>query len=156
VERALRNKEEGLKELENGLITFRERVYIPIHAKLREDIIRKNHDSTFAGHPGHYKTAELITHNYWWPRVQHNVREYVNGCETCQRVKTHRTSPAAPLHPHEAPSRPWEIITLDLLRPLPMSNGYNAILVIVDRLTKYVKFEATHVELTTEGFAKTL
>jgi hypothetical protein len=65
VERALRNKEEGWKELENGLITFRERVYVPIHAKLREDIIRENHDSTFAGHPGRYKTAELITHNYW-------------------------------------------------------------------------------------------
>jgi hypothetical protein len=88
--------------------------------------------------------------------VQHDVREYVDGCETCQRVKTHRTAPAAPLHPHEAPSRLWEIITLDLLGPLPMSNGYNAILVIVDRLTKYVKFEATHVELTAEGFAKTL
>jgi len=37
-----------------------------------------------------------------------------------------------------------------------MSNGYNAVLVIVDWLTKYVKFEATHVELTAEGFAKTL
>ena len=73
VERALRNKEEGWKELENGLITFRERVYVPIHAKLREDIIRKNHDSTFAGHPGRYKTAELVTCNYWWPQVQHDV-----------------------------------------------------------------------------------
>jgi len=52
----------------------------------------------------------------------------------------HHTSPAAPLHPHEAPSRPWEIITLDLLGLLPMSNGYNAILVMVDRLTKYIKF----------------
>jgi hypothetical protein len=132
VERALRNKEEGWKELESGLITFRERIYVPIHAKLREDIIRENHDSTFAGHPGRYKTAELITHNYWWPQVQHDVREYVDECKTCQRVKTHRTLPAAPLHPHEAPSRPWEIITLDLLGPLPMSNGYNAILVIID------------------------
>jgi hypothetical protein len=37
-----------------------------------------------------------------------------------------------------------------------MSNGYNTILVIVDQLTKYVKFEATHVELTAKGFAKTL
>ena len=156
VERALQNKEEGWKELENGLITFRERIYVPIHAKLREDIIRENHNSTFAGHPGRYKTAELVTHNYWWPRVQHDVREYVDGCKTCQRVKTHRTSPAAPLQPHDAPSQPWEIITLDLLRPLPMSNGYNAILVIIDRLTKYVKFEATHVELTAEGFAKIL
>jgi hypothetical protein len=67
VERALRNKEEGWEELENGLITFRGRVYVPIHAKLREDIIHKNHNSTFAGHPGRYKTAELITRNYWWP-----------------------------------------------------------------------------------------
>jgi len=33
-ERALRNKEEGWKELENGLVTFRECVYVPIHAKL--------------------------------------------------------------------------------------------------------------------------
>jgi len=156
VERALHNKEEGWKELENGLITFREHVYVPIHAKLQEDIIHENHNATFAGHPGRYKTAELITCNYWWPRVQHDVHKYVDGCEMCQRVKTHCSSPATPLHPHEAPSRPWEVITLDLLGLLPMSNGYNAILVIVDRLTKYVKFEATHVELTTEGFVKTL
>jgi Integrase zinc binding domain len=79
VERALRNKEEGWKELESGLITFRECVYVPIHAKLREDIIRKNHDSTFAGHPGCYKTAELVTRNYWWPRVQHDVRGHVDA-----------------------------------------------------------------------------
>jgi len=68
----------------------------------------------------------------------------------------HCTALAAPLHPHEAPSQPWEVITLDLLRPLPMSNRYNAILIIVNRLTKHVKFEAMHVELTTEGFVKTL
>jgi len=49
-----------------------------------------------------------------------------------------------------------EIIMLDLLGLLPMSNGYNTILIIVDQFTKYVKFEATHVELTAEGFMKVL
>ena len=156
VEKALHNKEECWKELESGLITFCECIYIPIHAKLWEDIVCEIHNSTFAGHPSCYKTAELITHNYWWPQVQHNIWEYIEGCETCQWVKTHCTLPAALLHPHEALSWPWEIIMLDLLGLLPMSNGYNTILIIVDQFTKYVKFEATHVELTAEGFMKVL
>jgi hypothetical protein len=156
VDKALENKEPGWKKLDNGLITFRERLYVPKNSKLRERIIRENHDSIVAGHPGRYKTAELVTRNYWWPRVQHDIREYVEGCETCQRVKTHRQPLAAPLHPHDIPDRPWEIISLDLIGPLPESNGYNAILVIVDRFTKMIKLEPTQVELSSEGFARSL
>src|SRR5271170_63209 len=37
-----------------------------------------------------------------------------------------------------------------------MSEGYNAILVIVDWLSKAVKFEATNITLGSEGFAKIL
>ena len=35
---------------------------------------------------------------------------------------------------------PWEIISMDLITQLPESNGYNAICVIVDRLTKRAHF----------------
>jgi hypothetical protein len=73
VVQALENHEKGWKELDNGIITFRERLYVPRNAPLREQIIRVNHDSTSAGHPGRYKTAELVTRNYWWPRVQHDI-----------------------------------------------------------------------------------
>ena len=41
------------------------------------------------GHPGRYKTQELITQNYWWPYIQSDVRKYVDGCEACQRTKAH-------------------------------------------------------------------
>jgi hypothetical protein len=71
-------------------------------------------------------------------------------------VKTNRQPPAAPLHPHDIPERPWEIITVDLIGPLPESNGHNAILVIVDRLTKMIKLQPTQVELSSEGFATLL
>ena len=38
------------------------------------------------------------------------------------------------------PNGPWEIISIDLITQLPESNGYNAICVIVDRLTKRAHF----------------
>ena len=44
----------------------------------------------------------------------------------------------------------------DLIGPLPKCQGYNAVLTIIDSLTKAVKFEPTHVELTSEGFARIL
>jgi transposase InsO family protein len=156
VEIAVARSEDGWKTEENGVLTFRDRVYIPIDHKLREDIIHEHHDSTLAGHSGRYKTAELILREYWWPRLQHDVREYVQGCETCQWTKPHRTPPAAPLHPFSPPARPWDVITVDLIGPLPESQGYNAILVIVDWFSKAIKLEATHLELTSEGFAKIL
>ena len=98
----------------------------------------------------------MILREYWWPRIQQDVREYVEGCDTCQRTKPRRTPAATPLHPFDPPSRPWEVITTDLIGPLPESQGYNAILVIVDWLSKAIKLEATHLELTAEGFARIL
>jgi len=56
-----------------GLITYKHRIYIPPTTSLREDIIRLHHDSIAAGHPGRYKTHELITREYWWPRIQANI-----------------------------------------------------------------------------------
>jgi len=45
-----------------------------------------------------------------------------------------------PLMPNKVPNRPWEIISMDLITQLPESNGYNAICVIIDRLTKRAHF----------------
>ena len=44
------------------------------------------------------------------------------------------------LVPNKMPNRPWEIISINLITQLPESNGYNAICVIVDRLTKRAHF----------------
>ena len=49
----------------DGMITWKDCIYVPKDAPLREEIIRLHHDSTMTGHPGWYKTHELITHNYW-------------------------------------------------------------------------------------------
>lgn len=85
-----------------------------------------------------------------------DVQRYVKGCKVCQRTKPHHTPLAAPLHPHDIPTCPWEVISLDLIGPLPESAGQNAILVIVDRFLKMIKVIPSHLEITSSGVARVL
>jgi len=64
------------------------------------------------------------------------VKKYVMGCDMCQQMKNCPQQPFGPL----VPNGPWEIISMDLIMQLPESNSYNAICVIVDRLTKRAHF----------------
>ena len=95
---------------EAGLVTQKGRVYIPKDKKLHEKIIREHHDYALAGHPGRYKTQELIGQTFWWPRIRTDVIKYVIGCETCQRVNVNQQKKRAPLNPNEIPTKPWEVI----------------------------------------------
>ena len=154
VVKALSEKQKGWEELEEGLVTWRHRVYVPKDSTLREDLIRLHHDTALAGHPGRYKTHEMITRNYWWPGLQKDIRKYIMGCEKCQRVKPLRQKPKSVLHPHDVPSEPWQIISVDLIGELPESNGYNGICVFVDRFTKQIHAIPTNMTITSEGMAK--
>ena len=52
-------------ERDGDLVMREGRIYVPRDATLRGDIIRAHHDTRIAGHPGQYKTFELIMRNYW-------------------------------------------------------------------------------------------
>ena len=153
VKRALDNKEKDWAENDH-LITWQNKIYVPKDKTLRAKIIKVHHDETVAGHPGRNKTQELITRNFWWPRMTNDIRLYVSGCDTCQRTKAHRNKKHAPLNPNEIPTRPWEIISIDLIGELPESKGFNAICVIVDRFSKQIHALPTNMELTSEGLAR--
>ncbi|KAF8829214.1 hypothetical protein HHX47_DHR3000714 [Lentinula edodes] len=154
VQVALESKDKEWLETEDGLAVWQGCIYVPKDKELRGRIIQAHHDAQTAGHPGRYKTIELITRNYWWPGISRDVRIYVEGCEKCQATKTHRTKPVGPLHPHDVPSEPWEIIGTDMIGELPESGGYNAISVFVDHFTKRLRLFATHTMITSEGMAR--
>ena len=52
------------------------------------------------------------------------------------------------------PSEPWEVIGTDLIGELPESGGFNAISVVMDKFTKQLRLNPTHMSLTSEGMAK--
>src|SRR6267154_1194178 len=49
----------------NGLLCFRDRIYVPNDPELRHRIASQHHDTKVAGHLGCWKTLELISRSYW-------------------------------------------------------------------------------------------
>ena len=72
--------------------------------------------------------------------MKQDIKTYIKNCDTCQRIKTETTKPAGLLQPLSIPYRPWHSISMAFIEGLPTSNKRSVILVVVDRLTKYVHF----------------
>jgi len=56
--------------------------------------------------------------------------------------------------PNSIPEKPWTHILADFITKLPLAQGYDTILVVVDWLTKIVHFIPTTEKMTAEGLAK--
>ena len=140
----------------SGLISFGHRLYVSNFDDSRLKVLRSRHDSTLAGHPGVAKTTELVLRDYLWIGLRQDVADYVGGCVTCQRTKTSKTKPHGFLRTLEVPELPWQHISMDFIEPLPISEGYDSILVVVDRLTKMSVFLPTKKTLTSPKMADLL
>jgi Integrase zinc binding domain/Chromo (CHRromatin Organisation MOdifier) domain len=93
------------------------------------------HDHEMAGHPGELETYNRIRQNYWWPGLWTFVKNYVQGCGTCQQFKINR-SPSNPAYiaiEGVNNTRPFAKCSMDLITDLPPVEGFDAILVMVDR-----------------------
>ena len=97
---------------------------------------------------------ELVIRNFWWLEVTKEVKQYVEGCDSCQRNKNHTEQPAGKLMPNSIPEKPWTHILADFITKLPIAQGYDSILVVVDRLTKMVHFIPTTEKTSVEGLAR--
>ena len=74
----------------DGLLYFRDHIYIPPDSDLCCRIVALCHDTKLAGHPGWFKMLELVARNYWWPNMLRYVSCYVATCDLCLRTKTQR------------------------------------------------------------------
>jgi hypothetical protein len=137
----------------DGLLMFRSKIYVPKDRDLRCRIVEQHDHTHITGHAGHFKTLELIACNYWWPQMSRYIGIYVKHCDLCNRTKVQRRRPMGELHPSETPEAPWDTIIVDFIVELPESHGYDAIMCVVDSLTKRAHFIPTHTTLNAEGTA---
>ena len=56
--------------------------------------------------------------------------------------------------PNSIPEKLWIHISADFITKLPLAQGYNSILVVVDQLTKIVHFIPTTEKISAEGLAR--
>src|SRR5258705_866102 len=137
------NQPDGWTERE-GCLLFHEQKYVPNKGTLQLHTICDHHDHPTAGHFRETKTMELICCNYHWPGLRHMVGDYIRSCTSCTRTKAMCHKPYSLLKPLPIPGQPWESISMDFIKQLPVSEGFTVILVIMDRLTKQLLFIPTH------------
>jgi len=70
-------KKDGLTWEENGVVYMEGRIYVPNNKKIKEKILKENHDSVDMGHPGQHRMLELLKRNYWWLELKEDVKRYV-------------------------------------------------------------------------------
>jgi len=138
---------------EQELVLCRGKVYVPKDIKLWLKIIKVHHDTPVAGHLGQWKTLKLVTCNYWWPGITMQVKNYVSGCDHCQRMKSFSEKPAGKLKPNEATSQPWKDITTDFITSFPEAQGYDALFVTCCCHTKLAHIIPTSTTTSARGLA---
>ena len=131
----------------SGLLLFDHRVYVPDYRPKRGHlctrVLQEKHDHPTAGHFGFSKTLELLQHDYTWPSARNNCKNFVSQCVLCVRNKSLCHRPYGLLQPLPIPERPWHSISMDFIEQLLPSNGFTAILVVIDRLSKESVFIPT-------------
>jgi hypothetical protein len=141
--------------LEDGMIAFGKRMYLPDDETLKREVLQKAHESRFATHPESTKLYQDLKECYWWPDMKKDVAEYVAKCGVCQQVKVEHQKPAGPLQPLLIPQWKWEDISMDFVSGLPKKKrGNNVIWVIVDRLTKSAIFLPMRTTYSVDKLAK--
>lgn len=104
----------------------------------RPELLKRCHDIPTSGHLGVYKTFHRLANQYFWPKMKADVAAYIRKCQTCLRSKPEQKAKPGVMGGHSQISIPWEVISIDLIGPLPRSTkGYTHILVVVDLFSKF-------------------
>nr|XP_025692619.1 uncharacterized protein LOC112794860 [Arachis hypogaea] len=122
-----KRREEITKD-DEGLWRYKGRICIPDVGSLRQDLLSE---------------------------AQGDVATVVSKCLTCQKVKVEHQKPSGMLQPLEIPRWKWEEIVMDFVTGLPRTRlGFDAIWVIVDRLTKSNHFLPIRINCSMEELAR--
>jgi len=85
------------------------------------------------------RTVDTGAQEVYWPRMNQDVKEYVESCQTCQQQKIERSKPPGLTGTSPKVNRPFEVMSADLIGPFPRSSLENEYIhVTVDYFLEYI------------------
>lgn len=104
----------------------------------RREVLSECHDSALSGHLGIFKTLRRVQEHFFWPGMVSDTSKYVSRCQVCLAQKPQQKKPAGMMGTGWKVSRPWEVVSVDIVGPLPRSKkGFRYILVASDYFSKF-------------------
>ena len=127
-------------------------------------IIRECHEGVgnsvearaMSGHFGRDKSVQLLCSKVFFPNIKEKVSQFVNSCESCQRVKAGNKfdKGGEKVKSVPVPYQTMNQLGIDLITNLPKTpEGYNTIVTAVDYTSKWVESRALKGKFT-EGVAE--
>ena len=147
------SREEGGWKLQGGLLTRHGRLFVP-KSSLRTRLIEEAHARLTAAHCGRRKLKRLLMGRYYWPGMAGDCERYVENYRTCKRTTVPRDKTPGLLHPLPIPDRPWQHIAVDFKSFPRDRKGYDAVCVVINRLTKRTMTLPINKDTTSQGFAE--
>ncbi|WVZ85935.1 hypothetical protein U9M48_032791 [Paspalum notatum var. saurae] len=84
---------------EDGVLRYKNRLYVPKEGKTRETIMDEAHDSAYSIHPGATKMFQDLSQKFCWKGMKVDVANHVAQCDVCQRVKAEHQNTATTTYP---------------------------------------------------------
>jgi len=120
----------------DGIIYYKDHIYLVPESTLKENIMRSMHDTPLAEHPGYFKTYRQIRENFTWTSLKYDVLRNLRECMTFQQKKSKQNHHAGLLQPLTIMEQKWESISIEFIIGLPKVHGIDCIYVVVYQLTK--------------------
>jgi hypothetical protein len=70
-------KEEIYKLGTDGLIMYKNKIYVPNVQELKRTFLHEMRNVPYAGHPGYQKTVAAVKSHYFWPGMKKEIAEYI-------------------------------------------------------------------------------
>ncbi|UYV80316.1 hypothetical protein LAZ67_18002376 [Cordylochernes scorpioides] len=121
------------KTLWCDISTNRIRPYIPEECRL--NIFTSIHGLS---HPGIKTTVREVTSRYIWLNINKDIRNWTKGCINCQKSKITRHTKTE-YGEFGKPDERFGTVHIDLIGPLPPSEGKTYCLTLIDRFTNWVE-----------------
>lgn len=127
-------------KLTNGLIRYKNSVWVGNQPDMHDRIFSALHDSPIGGHSGFPVTYKRMQSLFKWIGMKSYVKQRVQSCLVCQKAKPKRISYPGLLSPLPVPKKAWETMSMDFISGLPISEKYDSIMVVIDKFTRYGHF----------------
>jgi hypothetical protein len=123
--------------LHQGIIRHGSQIWVGENSTLRIKLIEAFHSSAVGGHSGVHATYQRIKKLFQWKGMKQELDSFVKQCVVCQQAKHERQHPSGLLQPLPILAGCWQDISMDFIEGLPISEGFNCILVVVDKFSMY-------------------
>ncbi|KAL1447422.1 hypothetical protein WDU94_009877, partial [Cyamophila willieti] len=107
------------------------RPFIP--RNFRQSVFKMLHNLS---HPGVKASADLVKARFVWPHVSRDCQKWARCCVACQKAKVQRHT-KSPLQNFPPVEHRFEHVHIDLVGPLPPSEGNTYLLTCIDRYTRW-------------------